>query len=184
MPVVYIQFVMSRGSTLKGPVWVVTTPDGQAIDSIDTDQIFHNRYLTITEVEQMKEYAFSNLEGWTDFPKKAKPGDILVVGKNFGAGSSRQQAVDCFAALGIQAIVGESFGAIYKRNAINTGFPLLQVPNITKHLSTGDEITADLLKGTILKVKTGDTFQGKPFSPIQWQIYEAGGLFKVKFSQT
>jgi 3-isopropylmalate/(R)-2-methylmalate dehydratase small subunit len=173
--------MMSKPSTLKGTVWVVKTPDGQSIDSIDTDQIFHNKFLTITEKEQMKQYAFSNLEGWKDFPKKAKPGDLLVVGKNFGAGSSRQQAVDCFAALGIQAIIGESFGAIYKRNAINSGFPLLEVPDITSHLDTGQEIIADLLEGTIVSTKTAATFQGKPFSSIQWEIYEAGSLFNVDF---
>ena len=172
---------MSKESTLRGRIWVVKTADGKSIDSIDTDQIFHNRYLTITEKDQMKDFAFSNLEGWKDFPSKAKPGEMLVVGKNFGAGSSRQQAVDCFSALGIQAIIGESFGAIYKRNAINAGFPLLELSDITQYLATGEDIEIDLLKGTVSKTKTGDTFQGKPFFHIQWQIYDAGGLFNVKF---
>lgn len=170
---------MGKENRLQGRAWVVTTPDHTSIDNIDTDQIFHNRYLTITERARMKDYAFSNLEGWKDFPKKAKPGDILIVGKNFGAGSSRQQAVDCFIALGIQAIVAESFGAIYKRNGINAGFPLLEVPLIAQHLVTGDGIMLDLLKGKVLKTSTRETFQGKPFSTIQWQIYEAGSLFKV-----
>ncbi len=173
---------MSKEKILQGCVWVVTDAKGKAINSIDTDQIFHNRYLTITEPEQMKEYAFSNLEGWKDFPKQAKPGDILVVGENFGAGSSRQQAVDCFVALGIQAIIGESFGAIYKRNAINAGFPLLEVHDISRHLVTGDEVSIDLLKGAVSKVKTAESFQGKPFSSIQFDIYDAGGLFKVQFT--
>jgi 3-isopropylmalate/(R)-2-methylmalate dehydratase small subunit len=182
MLVLYILFGMSKKSTLQGRVWVVKSPDGKPIDSIDTDQIFHNKFLTITKREQMKDYAFSNLEAWKDFPQKAESGDILIVGKNFGAGSSRQQAVDCFIALGIQAIIGESFGAIYKRNAINAGFPLLEIPDITEKLASGDEITIDLLKGTLSISSTGESFQGKPFSSIQWQIFEAGGLFCVNFS--
>jgi 3-isopropylmalate dehydratase small subunit len=172
---------MGKEHKLNGRVWVIKSKDGTAIDSIDTDQIFHNRYLTITEMEQMKEHAFSNLEGWNDFPAKAKPGDMLVVGKNFGAGSSRQQAVDCFIALGIQAIIGESFGAIYRRNAINSGFPILEFPEITRSLSSGDLVEVDLLKGSLLKTKTAERFQGKSFSQIQWKIYEAGGIFKVRF---
>ena len=65
------------------------------------------------------------LKDYEDFSKKAKPGDIVIAGKNFGCGSSRQQAVDCFISLGIQAIIAESFGAIYERNAINAAFPII-----------------------------------------------------------
>ena len=127
---------MEKSSIITGKVWVIKDEHGNAIESIDTDQIFHNKYLTITEKEKMKDYAFSNLDGWTDFPLKARKGDILVVGKNFGAGSSRQQAVDCFSALGIQAIIGESFGAIYKRNAINSGYPIIECAGIIQKLNT------------------------------------------------
>jgi len=72
--------------------------DGRLYDDIDTDMIFHNRYLAITEVAKMGQYALDNLKGWEDFAKRAHPGDIVLAGKNFGAGSSRQQAVDCFRA--------------------------------------------------------------------------------------
>ena len=73
----------------------------------------------------MGQYIFDNLAGYEDFAKRVKPGDIVITGKNFGAGSSRQQAVDGFAILGVQAILAESFGAIYERNAINAAFPIL-----------------------------------------------------------
>ena len=87
--------------------------------------IFHNRYLAITDIKEMGQYTFDNLKGFEDFSKKARQGDIIITGKNFGCGSSRQQAVDCFSSLGIQAIIAESFGAIYERNAINAAFPIM-----------------------------------------------------------
>jgi 3-isopropylmalate dehydratase small subunit len=170
-----------KNTVCKGRVWVVKDRNGKGIDNIDTDQIFHNKYLTITDKKQMKEYAFSNLDGWTDFPERAQEGEILVVGKNFGAGSSRQQAVDCFESLGIQVIIGESFGAIYKRNAINSGFPIVECEDITQHLNSGDTIEIDLKKGEITVRKSGTILQAKPFSQVQYDIFEAGGLFNVKF---
>ena len=170
---------MKVNNVIKGKVWVVKDEKGNTIDNIDTDQIYHNKFLTITDKDKMKDYAFSNLSGWTNFPDKAKEEDILVVGKNFGAGSSRQQAVDCFSSLGIKVIIGESFGAIYKRNAINSGFPILECQDITSNLSSGEEIDIDFLKGKITVIRTEEVFQCKPFSNIQWEIYKAGGLFCI-----
>jgi len=98
-----------KESSLSGKIWVLSNDRGHLIENIDTDQIYHNAHLHITEVEKMGEYALGNLEGWKDFPQKSSPGDILVVGRNFGAGSSRQQAVDCFLSLQIGAILSLSF---------------------------------------------------------------------------
>ena len=86
-------------------------------DNIDTDMIFHNRYLSITDIGEMGQYTFDNLSGFEDFAGKTRQGDIVITGKNFGSGSSRQQAVDCFISLGVSAVIAESFGAIYERNA-------------------------------------------------------------------
>jgi 3-isopropylmalate/(R)-2-methylmalate dehydratase small subunit len=141
--------------------------------------IFHNRYLAITEVAKMGQYALDNLKGWEDFAKKAQPGDIVLTGKNFGAGSSRQQAVDCFRALGIGAIVAESYGAIYKRNAINSGFPIISLPDLTRiheQFKTGDQLEVDLGTGRLI-LNGQNTFQGEPFSKVQMDIYQAGDLF-------
>ena len=102
-----------KPTVVEGRVWIIPK------DDIDTDMIFHNRYLTITDIKEMGQYTFDNLKGFEDFAKKAKPGDIVITNKNFGAGSSRQQAVDCFLSLGISCILAESYGAIYERNAIN-----------------------------------------------------------------
>jgi 3-isopropylmalate/(R)-2-methylmalate dehydratase small subunit len=164
---------------IQGRIWVLTTPDGRLYDDIDTDMIFHNRYLAITEVAKMGQYALDNLKGWEDFAKRAQPGEIVLAGKNFGAGSSRQQAVDCFRALGIGAIVAESYGAIYKRNAINSGFPIVSLPDLTRvheQFKAGDLLEVDLETGRLL-LNGQTTFQGEPFSRVQMDIYQAGDLF-------
>jgi 3-isopropylmalate/(R)-2-methylmalate dehydratase small subunit len=164
---------------IQGRIWVLTAPDGRLYDDIDTDMIFHNRYLAITEVAKMGQYALDNLKGWEDFAKRAQPGEIVLAGKNFGAGSSRQQAVDCFRALGIGAIVAESYGAIYKRNAINSGFPIVTLPDLTRvyeQFKAGDLVEVDLKTGRL--VLNGRTvFEAEPFSQVQMDIYQAGDLF-------
>ena len=167
---------------LKGRVWVIRDAEGKPINDIDTDMIFHNAHLAITDINEMGKHAFGNLKGWEDFPKKAKAGDIIIVGENFGAGSSRQQAVDCFISLGIGGIVAESFGAIYKRNAINTGFPILECPGIMDAgVTDGDEVEIDLASSRIKDLTTGKEISGlKPFSKVQMDIYQARSLFGVK----
>jgi 3-isopropylmalate dehydratase small subunit len=167
-----------KTTRIRGRVWVLTDPEGELLDDIDTDMIFHNRYLHITDVDQMGQYTFDNLRGWEDFARKAQPGDIVVAGKNFGSGSSRQQAVDCFRALGIGAIVAESFGAIYKRNAINSGLPIISLPGLIARageFETGGELAVDFETGQV--VLDGKTFQAQPFSQVQMDIYQAGDLF-------
>ena len=168
-----------KETRVKGRVWVLTTPSGELYDDIDTDMIFHNRYLHITDVEQMGQYSLDNLEGWEVFAQKAEPGDILLAGVNFGAGSSRQQAVDCFRALGIGAIVAESYGAIYKRNAINSGFPIVTLPGLSQiyqRFKDGDQLEMDFETGEML-LNDGQGFQAEPFSKVQMDIYRAGDLF-------
>ncbi|MCX6639526.1 MAG: 3-isopropylmalate dehydratase [bacterium] len=162
-----------KPTKLSGRIWLVDH------DNVDTDMIFHNKHLHITKLAEMAPHAFGNLEGWKDFPQQAQPGDVLVLGENFGSGSSRQQAVDCFTALGISLLIGESFGAIYKRNAINAGMALLECGGITDSgLQSGDVVDVDLSQGTI-SCKTKEIhLKAKSFSTVQMDIYQAGGLFK------
>ena len=169
----------SKATQIQGRLWVLRDPDGVLYDDIDTDMIFHNRYLHITDVDEMGQYALDNLKGWEDFAKKAQPGDVIMAGKNFGAGSSRQQAVDCFRALGLGAIIAESFGAIYKRNAINSGLPIVALPGLTEvqgAFENGDTLQVDFESGEV--ILEGDrVFQAQPFSQVQMDIYQAGNLF-------
>ncbi len=162
-----------RPTTVRGRVWVVDH------DNVDTDMIYHNRHLAVTDIAEMGQYTFGNLGGWEDFPKNVEPGDILVTGSNFGCGSSRQQAVDCFASLGVSLVIAKSFGAIYERNAINAGMPIMVGDLSESGLSNGDEIEVDLSTGEITHLASGKTFGGRPFSDVQMQIYQRGGLLAV-----
>jgi 3-isopropylmalate dehydratase small subunit len=160
----------ARPTVVRGRVWVVGK------DNIDTDMIFHNRHLAVTEVAEMGAFTFGNLPGWEDFAKRAAPGDIVVTGSNFGAGSSRQQAVDCFKSLGIAAIVARSFGAIYERNAINAALPILTGDLVPAGLRNGEEISVDFATGRVERCATGEVFRVEPFSETQMALYQRGGL--------
>jgi 3-isopropylmalate/(R)-2-methylmalate dehydratase large subunit len=161
-----------RPMTVKGRIWVIDE------DNIDTDMIFHNRYLAITDINEMGQYAFDNLEGYEDFSKKAKKGDIIITGKNFGSGSSRQQAVDCFKALGVQAVIAKSFGSIYERNAINAAFPVLTYDDLSAlKPEDKDEIELNFETGQIKNLSKGTEAKISPFYEVQGEIYQKGGLF-------
>ena len=150
------------------------------VANVDTDMIFHNRYLHITDRVEMAPYIFDNLKGWENFPAEAQEGDILIVGHNFGCGSSRQQAVDGFLALGVSALIGESFGAIYKRNAINAGLPLIECTGVlVAGIKDRDVIMLDLETGTISGRNGTTLITGKPLSKVQTDIYFSGGLLEL-----
>jgi 3-isopropylmalate/(R)-2-methylmalate dehydratase large subunit len=159
-----------RPTRVRGKVWVIPQ------NNIDTDMIYHNRHLAVTDLKEMGQYAFGNLEGWEDFFQKVRPGDIIVTGQNFGCGSSRQQAVDCFRALGVGAVIAKSFGAIYERNAINSGLPTMTADLGPLDLHDGDELEVDFITGEIRKLKTGEAITGTPFSDVQLAIYKRGSL--------
>ena len=159
-----------RPTVVRGKVWVVDK------DNVDTDMIFHNRHLAITDIAEMGQHTFGNLPGWESFPTDAGEGDIVVVGSNFGCGSSRQQAVDCFTSLGVALLIAESFGAIYERNAINAGMPIMAAELKSSGIETGDEIEVELTTGKITHIKSGRVFEGRPFSDVQMEIYQRGGL--------
>ncbi|MFH1469449.1 MAG: aconitase/3-isopropylmalate dehydratase large subunit family protein [Pseudomonadota bacterium] len=164
--------VANRPETFAGRAWVID------VDSIDTDMIYHNRYLAETDPTRMGQYAFDNLKGWEDFAKRAEPGDIIVTGANFGAGSSRQQAVTCFKTLQIPAIVARSFGAIYERNAINEALPVIRCGWAPEDIEDGDEIEVDLASGRITNITRGAELAAEPFTGIRLEIYRRGGLLR------
>jgi 3-isopropylmalate/(R)-2-methylmalate dehydratase large subunit len=161
-----------RPVEIEGRVWYI------ARDNIDTDMIFHNRHLSITRLEEMGQHTFGNLEGYENFATRVKEGDIVVCGKNFGSGSSRQQAVDCFMALGVQCVIAESFGAIYERNAINAAFPIISAGDIKSlDLEDGDVLKVNMQTGRIQNTSKGTTLDSPPFSEVQMEIYQNDGLF-------
>lgn len=159
---------------LKGRVWIIER------DNIDTDMIYHNRHLAVTRTEEMGQYAFGNLKGFEHFAAHAREGDIIITGNNFGSGSSRQHAVDCFRALGVQAILARSFGSIYERNAINAGFPVFTYTSIEKiQVRDGDEIEIDMQKSILKNLRNDKTVKISEFSSIQKEIYEKGDLLLI-----
>ena len=164
---------IEKPTTVEGRVWIIPK------DDIDTDMIFHNRYLTITDIKEMGQYTFDNLKGFEDFAKKAQPGDIVVTNKNFGAGSSRQQAVDCFLSLGISCILAESYGAIYERNAINAAMPILTYDEGTfesVELQYGDAVRVDFITGEFINLRNNRSTRINKFYDAQLEIYRNGGL--------
>ena len=166
---------MQKDIKIKGKIWIIIDKNNNLINDIDTDMIFHNRYLAITDINEMGKYTFDNLEEWKDFAQKAEKGDIVITGKNFGSGSSRQQAVDCFRSLGIQAILSESFGAIYKRNAINSGLPILKIKKIDLNkLHQRELLEIDIKDGST----SSECLEIEPFPKVQMDIYQAGNLFE------
>ncbi|MHA1542959.1 MAG: 3-isopropylmalate dehydratase [Candidatus Hodarchaeales archaeon] len=170
---------MGKTTVIEGKAIVIKDSKGKGIDDIDTDMIFHNKHLHITNINEMGQFAFGNLPGWEKISDMVIGNDILIVGKNFGAGSSRQQAVDCFTALGVTLIIAESVGAIYKRNAINAGMPLMIASNIMNEpVETGDELKIDLINGKIRNItKNKFLITAGPLSKVQLDIYQAGDLF-------
>ncbi len=158
---------------VEGRAWLIMQ------DDIDTDMIFHNRYLAITDINEMGQYAFDNLKGFENYAKETKENDIIITGKNFGAGSSRQQAVDCFKALKNACILAESYGAIYERNAINAAMPILTyTPEMISgiELKNLDTVRIDFMKGEITNLSNGKMASINPFYEVQREIYLNGGL--------
>jgi len=167
---------------IKGRVWVLLDTQGRLIEDIDTDQIYHNAYLHITDISQMGQYALGNLKGYEDFPSRAKEGDIIVAGRNFGAGSSRQQAVDCFLALKVGAILAPSFSPIYWRNAINSGLAVLRCSQLvelvsSQSLETGDILEINVQSGEARNLTRQINFSLEPMNAVQLALYRAGNLF-------
>ncbi len=164
-------------AVIKGRARIITTSGGSLLDDIDTDMIFHNKYLSITDIEKMGAHTFETLEGYENFASSVERGDIIIAGGNFGCGSSRQQAVDCFISLGASLVVTRSTGAIYKRNIINSGFPFLEAPELgDTDIEEGEMLEIDFEKGTIKK-ENGEMVQGTPPTSVQLDICRAGGLF-------
>ncbi|MHA1300009.1 MAG: 3-isopropylmalate dehydratase small subunit [Candidatus Helarchaeota archaeon] len=156
-------------SVIKGKVWKFG-------DNIDTDIIIPGRYLTIRDPDAMASHAFEPID--PDFSKNVKKGDIIVGGRNFGSGSSREEAPFVLKQLGISAIVAESFARIFFRNAINLGLPLIEIKDISEKIQEGQEIEIDLLNGILKNLKTNEVFKSMPLPDFLMDILKAGGAIE------
>ena len=153
--------------TFKAKIWKLD-------DDIDTDIVLPTEYLALKTVDDMKPYAFSPLR--PELAAQIKPGDMIVAGKNFGCGSSREQAPEVVKALGISCIVAESFARIFFRNAINNGLLLIENPDLHDAVSEGDE--AIVTPGEKIVVN-GREFKIASLPDNLMEILNAGGLVKA-----
>jgi len=157
------------GTKLRGRVWVVG-------DEIDTDQIYHGQYLPLTDPKEMAKHAMEFVPGMEDFTEEVKAGDIIVAGRNFGTGSSREHAVICLKENGVSCVVAESFSRIFYRNAINLGFPVILCQGISKFVKTGEELEVEIESGLIRRVRDGKELKGEALSGLEREIAAKGGL--------
>jgi len=160
-----------KDTILRGRAWVFG-------DDVDTDLIYHNKYLAETDPKEMPQYSFEYYPGKENFAKEVKPGDIVVAGRNFGCGSSREHAVYCLKYAGVPVVLADSFARIYYRNAVNNGYPVLFAPGVAKMFSDGDEIEVDMESGTIKNLTTGKSMHGDAVADLEKDIMAAGGLIE------
>ena len=144
-------------------------------DNIDTDQIFPGAYLTLTDVEEMGKHAMEGVPGREDFAKKVSKGDIIVAGKNFGCGSSREQAPIAIKGCGIGLVIAKSFARIFYRNAVNIGLPIMECKDVDM-IEDGDILEVDLESGEIKDIDKNISLKGSPVTSLEFEIMKAGGL--------
>jgi len=152
-------------------------------DNVDTDLIYPGRYLNITDRLKTAEHLFEL--AWPEIRAALGPGDILVAGRNFGCGSSREQAAAAVKYAGVGAVIAVSFARIFFRNAINLGLPVVVSAGAPLDLQPGDELELDLTGGTILNSATGQVWSSAPLDPRAVDLLHAGGLvqyLKAKFA--
>ena len=143
-------------------------------DHMDTDLIIPARFLNVYDQEELAKHCFADLR--PDFVDRVKPGDIIVAGKNFGCGSSREHAPRALKGAGIRVVIAKSFARIFYRNAFNIGLPLLETEEAAERLQEEDEVSVDLDSGEIREEKKDQRFLAKPIPDFMMEIIEAGGL--------
>jgi 3-isopropylmalate/(R)-2-methylmalate dehydratase small subunit len=145
-------------------------------NNIDTDVILPGKYLILVDPNDLAKHALEGLD--TQFIEKAKPGIILVGGKNFGCGSSREQAPLALKYSGVKCVIAESFARIFFRNAINIGLPVIECKGISSAVKNGDELDVDFEAGKIENTSNGKKFQVEKLPPFILQILADGGLIE------
>jgi 3-isopropylmalate/(R)-2-methylmalate dehydratase small subunit len=153
---------------------VIEAPAHVYGDNVDTDVIIPARYLTSTEPEELARSCMEDIDA--GFVERVRPGDVMVGGRNFGSGSSREHAPLAIKGSGVSVIVAESFARIFFRNAINVGLPIVECPGVTDGAATGDVFRVDLDAGTVENVTRGRSFAATPLPAFMQEILDAGGL--------
>ena len=143
-------------------------------DNVDTDQIYPGRYLELVEPDEVAAHAMEGID--PGFPARAAAGAVVVAGRNFGCGSSREHAVRALKYCGVRAVVAESIARIFYRNCINLGLPAIALPRVRGLVAPGDRVEIDLEKGVLRNVSRGGQAAFPAFPAEVRAILKAGGL--------
>jgi 3-isopropylmalate/(R)-2-methylmalate dehydratase small subunit len=152
---------------IRGRVWSFG-------NDVDTDAIIAARYLNTSDPEELAMHLMEDID--KDFSSKVKTGDIIVAGKNFGCGSSREHAPVAIKAIGIQAVVARSFARIFYRNSFNIGLPIFESAEASKKIKESDEIEIDADSGIIKNLTTHEEYRVNSIPPFMQELIAAGGL--------
>ncbi|MEM0038716.1 MAG: 3-isopropylmalate dehydratase small subunit [Zestosphaera sp.] len=144
-------------------------------DNVDTDAIVPGRYLTLTDARELGKHALEGLD--PSIPSRLRERDLIVAGRNFGCGSSREHAVLALLGAGVKAVVAESFARIFYRNAINRGLLVVEAPGVSQRVTDGERLVIDL-EGGVIVLASGEVMQFKPIAREVLEIIEAGGLIE------
>ena len=158
---------MTENRVLSGKAW-------RFGDDVDTDAIIPARYLNTSDPGELASHCMEDAD--PDFSSKVSAGDVIVGGKNFGCGSSREHAPIAIKAAGVSCVIAGSFARIFYRNAFNMGLPIFESPEAAAAIKTGDEIRVDPVSGSITNVTTGAQFAAEAYPPFMMDLIEAGGL--------
>lgn len=142
--------------------------------NVDTDVIIPARYLNTANHKELAAHCMEDID--KEFIHRVKQGDLIVADHNFGCGSSREHAPIAIKAAGVSCVIAKSFARIFYRNAINIGLPILECPEASDGIRSGDEVCVDFDTGVITNVTTGETYQAESFHPFIQNIIAKGGL--------
>jgi 3-isopropylmalate/(R)-2-methylmalate dehydratase small subunit len=161
---------------IKGKTW-------KFADDIDTDAIIPARYLNTSDPAELAKHCMEDAD--KDFVSKISKGDIIVAGKNFGCGSSREHAPVAIKAAGISCVIAKDFARIFYRNSFNIGLPIFESEEASKGIEQGNEVEIDADKGVIKNITRNETYKVKPIPPFMQELVSAGGLIaygKAKYN--
>lgn len=145
-------------------------------NNINTDEIIPARYLNTIDHKILGSHCMEDVDA--DFASKVRKGDVIVGGKNFGCGSSREHAPIAIKACGASCVIAESFARIFHRNAINIGLPILESKKASKDIKQGQSLAIDLVRGKIVNKTTGKEYTTQPFPEFMQKLIKAGGLMR------
>ncbi|SNR84498.1 3-isopropylmalate dehydratase small subunit [Desulfurobacterium atlanticum] len=145
-------------------------------DDINTDEIIPARYLNTSDPAELAKHCMEDAD--PEFPSKVQKGDIIVAGKNFGCGSSREHAPIAIKAAGVSAVIAKSFARIFYRNCINIGLPIFESPEAVEGIEEGDIVEVNPVTGIIRNITKNTEFQATPIPPEIREIMDAGGLME------